>query len=88
MFVVVSVYYKHGEYSVDTYDSEEELREAVESQVEGYDQPNEYFPPMKQLEKLTIPQLCSMMIKAGKTIIEKQDGYGWVSIVKNGQVME
>lgn len=88
IFTVFSVYYKNGEYSVESRRGEEDLRAAAEELIEQFESPNEFFPPMEQVRALPFEELYSLMLEQGPKIIDAQEGYGWVAIIKDGVMMK
>ena len=83
-YIVVSVYYKQGEYTISEFKSKAEVRGFLREAVcEYWDRTGE---ENRQPGMLSFQQLVILALEIGANDIENQYGYGIVSIIQ-GSVM-
>ena len=87
-YVCFEVYYKHGEFSVETRD-EENMREYCFEEFDKFLEENEdsdenedIVPSNFRERNFSTDHLCEILISIGKYYLSNQIGYGVVSIVK------
>jgi hypothetical protein len=78
-FVVFSVYYKHGEFSVTEVNGESELRSVIWENLKRFGRMD--VKELSVLDDMDLEDLISFAIDQGKRIISSQYGYGIVSVV-------
>jgi hypothetical protein len=92
-FVVFEVHYKYGEYSVSSFDTEEDLRGHLEREIASYratlgDRDSSELrgedkdeAGVENTDKLSLSELVEKATELGQRILEQQAGYGIVSVV-------
>jgi hypothetical protein len=92
-FVVFEVHYKYGEYSVSSFDTEEDLRGHLEREIASYrgtlgDHDSSELggedkdeAGVENTDKLGLSELVEKATELGQRILEQQAGYGIVSVV-------
>ena len=82
MYLVFEVYYKHGEYNIKILKDDDSLREFCIKKIEKYD---EYDGDVNYED---INDLIDKTIEYGILFIQKQGGFGVVSIVKGDNLVQ
>ena len=84
MYHVIEVYYKHGGYSIERFESEEELVNYIEKKLEEdeYNNWDGASYSLEDLDTLPLEDLITEAIKHGDEIISSQAGYGIISVIK------
>lgn len=76
MYTVFSIYYKHGEFNVDIFEDDDDLREYCMEQIQNYGKDD------GDVNYEDIDVLIDKTIEYGKLFVEEQSGWGIVSIIK------
>ena len=86
MYTVFSIYYKHAEYSVDIFEDDDSLREYCMEQLDEYNgEDGDGDVDFHGIDDIEI--LIEKTIKYGKDAVEKQWGWGVVSIIKGNNLI-
>jgi hypothetical protein len=92
-FVVFEGHYKYGEYSVSSFDTEEDLRVHLEREIASYratlgDRDSTELggedkdeAGVENTDKLSLSELVEKATELGQRILNQQAGYGIVSVV-------
>ena len=83
MYTVFSIYYKHGEFSVDIFEDDDSLREYCMDQLDGYGD----YCDVDYEGVENIDNLIRTTIDYGNKSVEKQWGWGVVSIIKGDNLL-
>ena len=86
-YVVVSVYYKHGEYCVAQFESTREVRAFLEDEVTGFQEQTGDADDLRPPHRLPFKELVDLALESGRNYIAGQHGYGVVSVIR-GTVLE
>jgi hypothetical protein len=88
VYYVYSVYYKHGEYKFESFDTEKELRDHLIEECLDIieDLPEFYHINEKYLTNMHTSALVCQAQVLGKYVLDTQGGYGIVSVVKGEQL--
>ncbi len=84
-YTVFCVYYKHGEFSVDILNNDNNLKEYCMEQLEIYDEDRDvvYYDGTEDIEIL-----INKTIEYGTKYVEEQYGWGVVSIIKGDNLIK
>ena len=96
-FIVFSVYYKHGEYSTQCYNTAEQLREActnelqeLRSEKRGEEADRETTEQKGEVEvegaDLTLDDLVLLVMRRTNELAEER--YNWCEVVEGGKLMK
>jgi hypothetical protein len=77
-FTVFSVYYKHGEFIVETLEDEYTLRKFLAQYLNEHNHVLDMFLPLENL--------CEEVVNLGHKVIAEQAGFGIVAIVRGDVV--
>ena len=93
-FHVFSVYYKHGEWALATYDSEEAMRAAccgeLRSAYGGHLRMSRDAAAARVLaegEGAELNALIARTIEESRIHIEQEGGYSWVQVIEGGKAL-
>ena len=85
-FVVVEVYYKHGDHLIRKYADESALFAGMIKNIEYCDSQKQYTGYEKLLayiESKDLINACKGMLEWGEWAIQNESGYGWVYVNKD-----
>jgi hypothetical protein len=80
-YVVVSVYYKHGEYSINQFYSEAGVRKHLIEELSYYSSCY-HEHSNEQLHAMDFKDLCDFAKEVGKQVRENESGAGIVAVIK------
>jgi hypothetical protein len=87
-YYVTSVYYKHGEYDITSFDTEQQLREHLIQECLDVMEEREKFNHITEdvLKNMSLKDLIATSKELGEFHIEDQGGYGIVSVIKGEEM--